>query len=201
MQTKKCPKCHLHKDLESFHKDKNRVDGRTIYCKDCRHLCAEQRWKDSKIYHASYRELNKDIIKKKQRDYLVKNRKTIMARKALYKKEREINDPEYRLKSRIRTRIWNVLKGGGKSQPTLKLLGCTIAQLKSHLESQFSEGMSWENHRRDGWHIDHVLPCASFDLTDPKQQAECFHYTNLQPLWAEDNLKKGSMIQIHKTNT
>ena len=61
-----------------------------------------------------------------------------------------------------------------------------------HLEKQFQPGMSWDNHGYDGWHVDHIRPCASFDLTDEEQVRKCFHYTNLQPLWAKDNLRKGS---------
>ena len=77
-----------------------------------------------------------------------------------------------------------------KTTRTLVLLGCTINEGKAHLERQFADGMTWENHGLYGWHIDHIRPVASFDLTDPAQQAACFHYTNLQPLWAADNLAK-----------
>ena len=60
----------------------------------------------------------------------------------------------------------------------------------AHLEALFQPGMTWDNHAIDGWHIDHIRPCTSFDLTDPEQQRQCFHYTNLQPLWAFDNISK-----------
>lgn len=73
----------------------------------------------------------------------------------------------------------------------MKLLDCSPLFLKEHLEKQFKEGMTWDNHTTDGWHIDHIRPCCSFDLTKKEQQEECFHYSNLQPLWATDNLKKG----------
>lgn len=66
--------------------------------------------------------------------------------------------------------------------------------LKKHLEKQFQNGMTWKNHTKDGWHIDHIIPCSFFDLSDPEQQKECFNYKNLQPLWAEDNLSKGNNI-------
>lgn len=72
---------------------------------------------------------------------------------------------------------------------TIKLIGCSIEQLKQHLEKQFKLGMSWFNYGK--WHVDHIKPCASFDLTDIEQQKQCFNYTNLQPLWAEENLVKG----------
>jgi hypothetical protein len=78
-----------------------------------------------------------------------------------------------------------------KSESTIELTGCTIDELRVHLSSLFLPGMTWDNYGKYGWHIDHVKPCAAFDLTDPEQQKECFNYTNLQPLWAVDNLKKG----------
>lgn len=77
-----------------------------------------------------------------------------------------------------------------KCTSTFKLLQCSREELVKYLESKFQEGMSWENHGLYGWHIDHIIPCASFDLSDPEQQKVCFHYTNLQPLWAKDNLTK-----------
>ena len=69
-------------------------------------------------------------------------------------------------------------------------MGCTTDELVAHLEKQFTPGMTWDNWAYRGWHIDHIRPCASFDLADPEQQRECFHYTNLQPLWAVDNMRK-----------
>ena len=92
---------------------------------------------------------------------------------------------------RCRARIYSMIKTNSEYNQikTFDLIGCTPQQLKDYLESKFLEGMSWEN--RDEWHIDHIIPCASFDLTKVEEQQKCFHYTNLQPLWAVDNLKKG----------
>lgn len=73
----------------------------------------------------------------------------------------------------------------------MRLLGCTVAEFKAHLEAHFTVGMSWDTHGRKGWHMDHIVPLSHFDLTDPKQLAIAFHYTNYQPLWWDDNLKKG----------
>jgi hypothetical protein len=67
------------------------------------------------------------------------------------------------------------------------LIGCSKSGLVARIEAQFIPGMSWENYGRGGWEIDHIKPCASFDLTDPAQQAACFHFTNLRPRWASDN--------------
>jgi len=99
-------------------------------------------------------------------------------------------DVNYRLANNLRSRIRRALKGGC-SLPSGDLLGCSIDEIKTHLEAQFSDGMTWDNHGLYGWHIDHIKPCASFDLTLDKEKKKCFHYSNLQPLWAKDNLQKG----------
>lgn len=99
--------------------------------------------------------------------------------------------PEGRLLNRARSRITNALKGSGKSARSEELLGCPISHLKTYLEAKFLPGMTWANHGL--WEIDHIRPCASFDLSDPAQQKECFHYSNLQPLWKPDNRRKGAM--------
>jgi hypothetical protein len=88
----------------------------------------------------------------------------------------------------LRSRVVRALKGGMKSGSITELIGCTIEVCRQHLESQFEDGMSWDNHGE--WHIDHRRPCASFDLVNEEEQIMCFHYTNLQPLWATDNLSK-----------
>ena len=106
-------------------------------------------------------------------------------------------DPHFKLKQALSHRIWGALKGQVKSKRTMELLGCTIDELWIHMESKFTEGMTKENYGK--WHVDHIMPCASFDLTDPEQQAKCFHYTNLQPLWALDNIKKGKSVPIMAT--
>lgn len=87
--------------------------------------------------------------------------------------------------------MYKALVGSTKGGSTLTLTGVTsIGELKSILESKFLSGMTWENYGQ--WHVDHIRPCASFDLNDPVQQKECFHHSNLQPLWGLDNLRKGS---------
>lgn len=106
------------------------------------------------------------------------------------RRRRHANDHQFAMTMRLRARMHTALNAAmaQKSSTSQKLLGCDWATLVAHLERQFTDGMSWDNYSE--WHIDHIRPCASFDLTDPAQQCECFHYTNLQPLWAEDNLRK-----------
>lgn len=100
--------------------------------------------------------------------------------------------PEYVLIALYRRRLARVLRRHRTDAVARSrvMMGCTPAELKSYLESLFLPGMTWEN--RGLWHIDHKRPISSFDLTDPEQQKACFHYTNLQPLWAGDNLRKGA---------
>ncbi len=106
------------------------------------------------------------------------------------RKKRYQSDPKFVMCCRLRGRIHHALKGKTKVATTLKLTGCSWDFLMQHIESQFVEGMSWEN--RHLWHLDHIRPCSSFNLLEESEQRECFHYSNLQPLWAQDNLKKGS---------
>lgn len=108
------------------------------------------------------------------------------------RKLRREYDPGYDAMIRLRKRLRKVLAGEKKSASCLRLVGCSSSELEAHIQSLFLPGMSWEN--RSLWHIDHIRPCAAFDLSDPAQQAKCFHYTNLQPLWAKDNIRKGSRL-------
>ena len=98
-------------------------------------------------------------------------------------------DFNYRLRKRLKCRFKMALNKNYRSGMAINLLGCTIQEARNHIEKQFIDGMSWENYGK--WHIDHIKPCASFDLTKENDQRKCFHYTNLQPLWAKDNLVKG----------
>lgn len=101
-------------------------------------------------------------------------------------------NPNFRIRVLLRSRMYKAIKcqGGDKDESSSGLLGCPPSYVWDHLQSLFLPGMTLENHGVL-WHIDHVRPCASFDLTDPEQQKACFHWTNLQPLYALDNLKKG----------
>lgn len=112
--------------------------------------------------------------------------------KNCYQKHRRQTDPLFKLQERLRTATSRAFKHKVKDKRTLELLGCTLEEAFIHLESQFQDGMSWDNYGKYGWHIDHIKPIASFDLTDPEQIKKACHYTNLQPLWASENLSKSS---------
>jgi len=144
---------------------------------------------------------NKESRNKYQAEYYIKNR----ARKLELERKRRLKNPgyfsekqrnlmaknkSYRIGQNLRTRIGAALRGTQKTSSTESLTGCGFQELIKWLESKFKPGMSWENYGKFGWHIDHIRPCSSFDLSKPEEQAACFHYTNLQPLWAYENLSK-----------
>ena len=102
------------------------------------------------------------------------------------------NDIQYKLTTAIRSRVRIALNNNQKTGSAIDDLGCSVDELKIYLENQFEEGMTWDNWKHDGWHIDHIKPLSKFDLADPVQFKEAVHYTNLQPLWWNENLKKGN---------
>lgn len=105
-------------------------------------------------------------------------------------------NPILRIKHALRRRIRDCFRGQKfwRSNSYKELLGCDFNVFKEYIESLFQEGMSWDTYGRFGWHIDHIIPCVSFDLTKIEEQKKCFHYTNLQPLWWWDNLAKGTKV-------
>jgi hypothetical protein len=141
------------------------------------------------LYFKEYNENRKEQLKEYRKEYFQKNKKRINEKAKLDKQR----NPNIKIAHSLRNRIIKVLNGSTKKDSTFNLLGCTIAEFKLYLESQFTETMSWENYGSI-WHIDHILPCASFDLSEESQQRLCFNYRNLQPLLAHDNLVKGKKI-------
>ena len=105
-------------------------------------------------------------------------------------------DEMFCLKLRIKSRLAKSFRKIGREKVgrTLDFVGCDIDFLKIHIEKQFAKGMTWENRGRYGWHLDHIRPCSSFNLSNPEQQKLCFHYTNYQPLWAHENLTKSNKL-------
>lgn len=177
-----CKKCKKLKSLDDFHKNKSKRSGYSCNCKLC---------------HKSYLQTKKEYLSKKRKEYYLKNRdKALLVskkwnrenkqRRNLRKRLKWKNDIQYKLKQTLRNRLWLALTKakGAKSVSTLNLLGCTIEFLKSYLELHFLGGMTWDNHCIDGWNIDHIIPCAAFDLTKEEEQRKCFHYSNLMPRWA-----------------
>ena len=142
---------------------------------------------------------NKEQKKEYLREYYLKNKEQIIKQQGKYKRNKYHAHFNYRLETCLRGRVGVALRRKkinitSKATSTMKLVGCTIEELWRHLEKNFKPGMTKENYGYRTWHIDHIMPCSSFDLSDPEQQKKCFHYTNLQPLWAFDNISKGAKI-------
>ena len=141
-----------------------------------------------------YRKNNKEKTKEQGRRYYQKHKAKILKKTSVRNRLRRKNDPTFALKSRIRDRIKEILYRinftGTRKKKMLSILGCTILELKAHIESQFKPGMTWEN--RSEWHIDHIIPLASAKTEDDIYRLN--HYTNLRPLWPHENRKKGAKM-------
>lgn len=146
--------------------------------------------KNNKEKIKQYRQENKIKLNLKHKEWCKKNEDKRKAYMNNYFKERRNKDIQFRINLGLRSRFYQAVKKNHKTGSAIKNLGCSITELKSYLESKFLYGMSWDNYGLYGWHIDHIKPLSAFDLSDRKQMLEACHYTNLQPLWAKDNLSK-----------
>ena len=212
---KKCSKCETSKPLEDFPNDPKCSDGKRGTCKDCRKpkwvpkenqiltckLCNEEKHHALFANHGKQKpylckacrnkrdldkkNLDRDAYNKKKREiYQIQKDKINETRRKTLQKRRD-EDPKYRAMMALHCRLYMAVKE--KKGKTMELTGCSRDDLIKHLESKFTEGMTWENYGE--WHI---RPCASFNLEDPDEQKKCFQWTNLQPLWAIDNIRKGA---------
>jgi hypothetical protein len=172
------------KDYTIRNSDKIREKAKKYYCKNKERI---------RQYKKEWQEKNKEDIAKKQKEY----RESHKDKRKSYNKNRKNNDIGYKILCNLRTRLNRAVKPFGlkKSNSTLLLVGCTINELKEHLKSKFIDNMTFNNYGvgPNKWSLDHIIPCAAFDLSDPKQQKECFHYLNIRPLWNIDNFKKNSL--------
>jgi hypothetical protein len=156
----------------------------------------KKRYEDKKeeiaAYQQLYRQKNREKLNAYDKEKYRNNKDRILKSNADRHRKRLRSDPHYRVRIRLGTRLYQALKHQGqvKDATMLKLIGCTRSELMLHLQSRFRLGMEWNNYG-PVWHVDHIRPCASFDLTSLEQQRLCFHWTNLQPLFGEENLKKG----------
>ena len=145
---------------------------------------------------------NKEKISKKHENYYLINREKIAIQQKGYKRKQMKTNPIFRLGSLLRRRLLHAIRGNYKSGSAVQDLGCTIPELKFYLEGQFKDGMTWDNWTRVdlnemAWNIDHKIPLVFFDLTDREQLLKAVHYTNLQPMWAKENLRKHNKIICH----
>lgn len=176
---KYCSKCKQLQPYTSFSIDVTRINGLQAQCNNCRSITNKKRY-----------DKNSTEIKEKSLKYYKENKDIIIKKSNERNKVRRKTDPIFLLKRRLRNRLWCALqsKGWNKTNKFSQYIGCSQEQLKLHIETQFTEGMSWDNVGE--WHIDHIIPLSSTD--NPEELYKLCHYTNLQPMWALDNIIKGN---------
>lgn len=148
-----------------------------------------------KEYRKLYRETHRNEYNKRRAEYRKRYKeKNGIGNVYYYKKKRLDTDVSFRFVENLRKKLYLTLRGYGKYNSTLELLGCSVDEARQYIESQFTKNMTWDNWGIHGWHIDHVIPISYFNLEDPDQQRQCFHYTNLRPLWGKENIRKSNKI-------
>jgi hypothetical protein len=192
MAKKYCWYCDKNLDTSSYHKCKNRTDGLQGMCRECH-----------KLYRSKWLEKNKIEYKEKCKEWLTNNKQHVSETKKIwrnnnreyfrehqrkYKALKRKNDPIFRITANLRVRLRKAIKGINKSKKTMELLGCNIEEFKEHIKKKFKKGMTWNNYGK--WELDHIKPCCSFNLIDLEQQKQCFHHTNIQPLWKKEHRQK-----------
>lgn len=198
-EKKTCSKCQVVKPISEFYTQKTpRKSGFHEYvrpeCKACMNK-ANAAWRKAnreKInaqVRANYHSRKQGTTRKRQ------TYEEFKAKKTKYVMGRYHSEPAFKLMMNLRRRVRLALEGNSKSAATQALLGCTVDELLKHLEAQFTEGMTHDN-----IDVDHIVPCASFNLEDPQQQRRCFHFSNLQPLFPTDNQSKGAKTTERAAN-
>lgn len=146
--------------------------------------------------HKIYYQKNKTKIKETSKLFVINNKEKVRKTKNNWEKNKLKTDPVFKLKQTLRRRIVLALKTShtNKNNSTVELTGCSIEYLKEYLESQFQEGMTWENHGVKGWHVGHIKPCEIFNLVEENEQRLCFNFKNLKPQWELENLSDGDSL-------
>lgn len=181
--------------LDSYYPNPKTWDKLRYYCRTCFENYREGNKERMTEYNKKYWIETKDWQLEANREWKKNNRERYREYMRIYSRKwnkiQRATNPQYRLTKNMRCRLYSAMKDQNavKCSRTFDLVGCSITELKDHLESQFVDGMIWDNYGE--WHIDHIRPCISFDLTKPAEQRKCFHFSNLQPLWALDNISKG----------
>lgn len=180
---KKCSKCKCYKKFTEFNKDNSRKDNLQNKCKDCKKLYYK--------YNIDNYENNKEVIKNRSILYYYNNRDKKIEYQNKYSNQRIKTDELFKLLITLRKRIRQIYKNKKFIRLSSKILiGEELEFVKIYLENQFTDSMNWNNHGK--WHIDHIIPLSSANTEE--ELIKLCHYSNLQPLWAKDNLSKGNKI-------
>jgi hypothetical protein len=202
-----CNKCNIEKSLDGMVKRAGVSGGCRPLCKSCYNLYKKEKYKQDSTgiketlrkykektpnYFKEYRKENREKLLQQMKSYYQKNSEKLKEDMKNYQRERKKTDIIFNIQSRMRCRLYHFLnkKGVTKKSKTFEIVGCSPEFLKEHLEKQFKGGMDWDN--RNKWHIDHIIPLSSAKTEEEIYQLS--HYTNLQPLWVEDNIIKGNKI-------
>ncbi len=203
---KRCAGCNQTKPSCEFNKSKRGRLGLHNHCRECQRTVRHNWYLKNRaaelIKASEYGRTEFCKMSRRERyithredllEYNRRRRATPRARALANKARNKLYNENinFKLSVTLRNRLRSAIKGA-KWASAQAMLGCSIEELKQYLEERFQPGMSWDNYTYSGWHIDHIRPCASFDLSDPEQQKICFHFTNLGPLWKIDNQRKGS---------
>lgn len=196
IEMKHCPTCDKWKAFSEYNKQSSSWDKLARMCRNC--YCEyknskrknDEKYKQSDIlYKQKYEQSGRRKEVSKIRYEIKKDE--ILKKNIAYNKKKYNTNPYFKVVCSIRTRISKLLKqkNADKYNKFYNYLGCSKEEFILYFQAKFKERMKWENHGE--WHIDHIKPCASFNLLNEDEQKKCFHYTNLQPLWASENLSKG----------
>ncbi len=211
-EQKRCSKCNEIFPFSNFHKAAYGCGGVVAVCKGCNlkyrkeHkdliYASGKKWRQNNIERSNERARNwRKSNPDKVTEICAKSDKKRRLQKTEYLRKKRKTDSSYKIGTNLRRRTNRALKSqyAKKCFKFDEYLGCTLTFFKSYFESKFQEGMTWNGYLNGEIHIDHIKPCVLFNLTDIAQQKECFHYTNLQPLWAKDNFRKGA--KVYEKNT
>lgn len=194
---KLCPRCQQAKLLKDFYLRKGRKIGVTPRCKSCWREIRMNKWRTDDKYKKKLLKYSQQYNKTHQKEkskYNFEYGQANKARRCLRVRNRRKTDLNFKIRCNLQATLNRAIKSQNahKSGRTMELVGCTVDFLKKYIESKFTKGMTWDNYGRKGWSMDHIKPCASFNLIDHREQKICFHYTNLQPLLEPDNVRKSS---------
>ena len=195
---KQCPKCNGSYDTSFFYSNKRTPDGLSYTCRSCQSEYSKKYKEQNKEKIANNKKqwqmLNKDKVTLYTKQWYQDNKDSVIKRVVRYRSNRLKTDIKFKLQKNIRHRLGKLLKQQ-TSSIAVTFLNCSLEKLKTHLESKFQPGMTWDNYGTKGWHIDHIVPLSNFDLTKEDELKKACHYMNLQPLWWQDNLSKSNKVE------